>query len=47
MWHDDCLYYIGPHLVIKKCVREDDMHEIFKGYHDGPCGGHFSDKRKT
>jgi hypothetical protein len=23
------------------------MHDIFKACHDGPCGGHFSDKRTT
>jgi hypothetical protein len=33
--------------VIRRFVREDDMYEIFKSFHDGPCGGHFSDKRKT
>jgi hypothetical protein len=33
--------------VIKKCEHEDEMHEIVKAFHDGPCGGHFADKRKT
>jgi hypothetical protein len=47
MWHDDCLYRTGPNLVIRRCVREDEMHEIFKSCHDGPCGGHFSNKRTT
>ena len=23
------------------------MHDILKSNHDGPCGGHFSGKRKT
>jgi hypothetical protein len=45
MWHDDCLYKIGPDLVIRRCVREDEIHDILKAYHDGPCGGHFADKR--
>jgi hypothetical protein len=47
MWHDDCLYHTGPDLVIRRCVREDEMHEILKAFHDGPCGGNFSDKRTT
>jgi hypothetical protein len=47
MWHDDCLYRTGPNLVIRRCVREDEMHDILRACHDGPCGGNFSDKRKT
>jgi hypothetical protein len=26
-------------------VREDEIYEILKAFHDGPCGGHFADKR--
>jgi hypothetical protein len=47
MWHDEYLYRAGPYLVIIRCVQEDKMYDIFKAYHDGPCGGHFYDKRKT
>jgi hypothetical protein len=47
MWHDDCLYRTGPDLVIKRCVWEDEMQDIFRACHDGPCGGHFADKRTT
>jgi hypothetical protein len=32
-------------LIIRRCVREDEVHEILKSCHDGPCGGHFADKR--
>jgi hypothetical protein len=45
MWHDDYLYHTRPDLVIRICVREYEMYDIFKSCHDGPCGGHFSDKR--
>ena len=45
MWHDDCLYKTGPDLVIRRCVREDEIHDILQAYHDDPCGGHFADKR--
>jgi len=33
--------------MIRRCVREDEMPDILKAYHDEPCGGHFSDKRTT
>ena len=39
------LYKTGPDLIIRRCVREDEMQDILKAIHDGPCGGHFSDKR--
>jgi hypothetical protein len=44
-WIDGCLFYTGPDLIIRRCVREDEVHEILKSCHDGPCGGHFADKR--
>jgi transposase InsO family protein len=47
MWHEDTLYRTGPDLVIRRCVREDEMQDIFRAFHDGPCGGHFADKRTT
>jgi hypothetical protein len=45
MWHDDCLYKTGPYLVIRRCVREDEIPDILQACHDGPYGGHFADKR--
>jgi hypothetical protein len=44
-WIDDCLFYTGLYLIIRRCVREDKIYEILKDFHDGPCGGHFVDKR--
>lgn len=41
------IYRTGPNLIMKICIREDEMHEILKANHDGPCGGHFFDKRTT
>eukprot|EP00253_Pinus_taeda_P007361 PITA_07361 len=35
----------GLEFVIRRCVREDKMPDIFKACHDEPCGGHFTDKR--
>jgi hypothetical protein len=45
MWHEDTLYRTRPDLVIKRCVWEDEMQDIFRVFHDGPCGGHFANKR--
>ncbi len=39
------LFYTGPDLVIRRCVREDEIPEILQACHDGPCGGNFSNKR--
>jgi hypothetical protein len=47
MWHDDCLYKTEPNLVIRRCVRQDEIHDILQACNDGPCGGHFADKRTT
>eukprot|EP00253_Pinus_taeda_P030428 PITA_30428 len=41
------LFKTGPHLVIRRCVREDEMPDILKAFHDEPCGEHFADKRTT
>jgi hypothetical protein len=45
LWHDECLYKTRLDLVIRICVREDEIHDIFQSFHDGPCGGHFVDKQ--
>ena len=46
-WVGNDLFYTGPDLIIRRCVREDEMTDIFHACHDGPCGGHFFDKRMT
>ena len=45
-WITNELYKTGPDLMIKRCVREDEILDILKACHDEPCGGHFTDKRK-
>ena len=30
---------------IKICVREDEIFDILKACHDGPCDEHFADRR--
>jgi hypothetical protein len=32
-------------LVIRRCVREGEIHDILQACHDGPCEGHFTDRR--
>ena len=41
------IFRIGPDLIIRKCVREDEMYDILQACHDGPCEGHFPDKLTT
>jgi len=44
-WIDAELYKTRPNLIIRRCVREDEILEILKSCHDEPCGGNFTDKR--
>eukprot|EP00253_Pinus_taeda_P026569 PITA_26569 len=44
-WISGCLFYTGLDQEIRRCIREDEVYDILKACHDGPCGGHFADKR--
>ena len=44
-WLNGHLFYTGPDLEIRICVREDEIFHILKACHDEPYGGHFVDKR--
>ena len=44
-WVNGDLFYTGSDLIIRKCVREDEILDILRACHDEPCGGHFADKR--
>ena len=46
-WITNELYKTGPDLMIRTCVREDEMLDILKACHDELCGGHFADQRTT
>eukprot|EP00253_Pinus_taeda_P026709 PITA_26709 len=46
-WISNELFKTGADLVIRRCVREDEMPDILKACHDEPCGEHFVDKRTT
>eukprot|EP00253_Pinus_taeda_P021373 PITA_21373 len=32
-------------MQIRRCIREDEIFDILKACHDGPCGVHFAEKR--
>ena len=34
-------------MKIRRCVREDEVFDILKEYHNGQCGGNFADRRTT
>ena len=44
-WIEGDLFRIGPDLIIRRCVREDEIFDILKSCHDEPCGGHFANKK--
>eukprot|EP00253_Pinus_taeda_P006346 PITA_06346 len=44
-WISGCLFHTGLDQEIRRCIREDEVYDILKACHDGPCGGHFADKR--
>ena len=46
-WISGCLFHIGLDHEIQRCIREDEVYDILKACHGGPCGGHFVDKRTT
>jgi hypothetical protein len=46
-WISGYLFHTGADQEIRRCVREDEVYDLLKACHDGPCGGHFADKRTT
>jgi hypothetical protein len=46
-WVGHDLFHTSPNLIIRRCVREDEIPEILRSCQDGPCGGHFSEKHTT
>lgn len=44
-WVAGYLFYIGPNNIMRGCIREDEVYDIFKSCHHEPCGGHFATKR--
>jgi hypothetical protein len=46
-WISGCLFHTGLDQEIQRCIREDEVCDLLKDFHDGPYGGHFDDKRTT
>ena len=44
-WIQGDLFYTEEDLIIRTCVREEEVFDILKYTHDEPCGRHFADKR--
>ena len=38
IWVNGYLFYIGYDLIIRRCVRKDEVLFILKACHDEPCG---------
>jgi hypothetical protein len=34
-----------PDHILRRCIREDEVHDILHDFHDEPCGGHYAAKR--
>lgn len=46
-WLNGYLFYISFDLIIRRCVRQNEILEILNPCHDESCGGHFIDKRTS
>lgn len=46
-WIEGYLFSTRADHEIRRFVREDEIYDIIKSYHDEPCGGHFVDKRTS
>eukprot|EP00253_Pinus_taeda_P024635 PITA_24635 len=44
-WISGCLFHTGLDQEIRRCIGEDQIYDVLKACHNGPCGGHFADKR--
>jgi len=44
-WINSYLFHTLLDIIVRICVREDQIYEILNSHHDIPCRGHFTDKR--
>jgi len=44
-WINGTLYKCGVDNILRKCIRKDEVFDVFRAYHDEPTEGHYSDKR--
>eukprot|EP00253_Pinus_taeda_P011257 PITA_11257 len=46
-WVNGDLFYTGYDMIIRRRVRNDEIIDILRYFHDELCGGHFAAKRTT
>jgi len=44
-WIRGYLFHTRTDMHIRRCVKEDEIYDILKACHDGPCGGQFADHK--
>jgi len=44
-WIGGYLFHTGANMHIRRCIREDEVFDILKACHEGPCSGHFANRR--
>lgn len=44
-WINGDLFYTSYNMIIRRCIREDEIIDVLTSCHDQPCGGHFAAKR--
>jgi hypothetical protein len=46
-WVVGYLFKLYPNHILRRCIREYEVHDILHACHDEPCGGHYATKRTT
>lgn len=46
-WVNGDLFYTRDDILIRKCIREDEILDILKACHDETLGGHFAEERTS
>jgi len=44
-WIGGYLFHTGVDMHIRRCIWENEIFDILKACHNGPCGRHFADRR--
>jgi len=39
------LFHTGAVMHIFRCIKKDEIYDILKACHDGPCSAHFANRR--
>ena len=44
-WIGGYIFHTGVDMHIRRCIREDEIYDILRAYHDEKCGSHFLNQR--